>query len=121
MRWGRKGALLMLVVAVLWTALPAAACLFPGRTMGHSACCHRMAQSCPMPGGGISASCCQIQPQQAAVIADSPISPERDRTPAFAFLSVGALVPLIHFEASRRIPQTSPPEISPGASSVLRI
>ena len=121
MWWGKKGALLMLTVAVLWTALPTAACLLPSRRMGRSACCLRMAKSCPMSDAAIKAPCCQIQPGQAAVIADSPIFPERDQTPAYAFHPVGALVPLVTHEASWYNPQTFAPEISPGESSILRI
>ena len=55
------------------------------------------------------------------MITDSPITPERDQALAYAIHPVGTLVPLVAYQADWYIPRTSPPNISPGISSILRI
>lgn len=120
MKGSRKGALLMLVVAVLWGTLPASACMLTLQSSGQLACCRGMAQGCPMRGTNMT-SCCRIYPQNAEVIPDLLFSPElsqklgvashRASPGAFAIPGVVVLNTI----------ESPPPDFPPGASPILRI
>lgn len=118
---GRKGAFLLLVIAVLWSAMPAAACLFESHAMSPLACCRAMAPNCPMHGTDMSSTCCQVQPEQAAAIADVPILPKQVHAPACPLFAPEAVVPILMAVHGWNLPEASPPGISPGAKSILRI
>ena len=84
MNWGRKGALLMLAVVVLWTAIPASACLFAVHSTGRPDCCRGMAGEFDSPSMCANGSCCQAERQNAAVATAPLYSPEQSQKLAVA-------------------------------------
>ncbi len=121
MSFKRKGGLLMLIAAVLWTALPVSACLLTARSMGMSACCRGMAQDCPMRGTDMSSSCCQMHGENVATVPDLLASPEHGQNPALTPYQDSVESPVILHPASRFYQEAPPADISPGRSSILRI
>jgi hypothetical protein len=123
MQVGRKGALAMLVVTVLWAVTPAIACMIPMRPMTRAEheCCKKMAQQCGSSAMPSSHSCCPGHERDTAV---SPV-PTYSRTrpfdvaivPQTAVLLI-ASEPILPISAALEAP---PPEASPGCSSILRI
>ena len=115
----RKGAWLMLLVALLWFALPASACLLTGRSMVQSACCRGMASNCPMHSTGISCMCCPGHENNAAVApaAQAPAT----QVVAFLPFSVDFLLSDDLGPQGRFVFNVPPPDPSPGRLSVLRI
>lgn len=63
MQWGRKFALVMLVVLVFWTAIPALLCLPTMHPTANHSCCRAMVGECRSPVVGASGSCCQVDRQ----------------------------------------------------------
>jgi hypothetical protein len=120
MNGGRKRVILMLVAALLWSVLPASACLLPGHAAGHDACCGGMPQHCPMCSTNMGTSCCQVHVQNVAVSPDLPFPLENLQR--LAFVSPRANIGMSSIARAVN-PNTieSPPENSPGASSILRI
>ena len=121
MEWSRKGALLMLVVALLWSALPAAACLPAMQPSGQPACCRGMVPDCPMQGMNMGNSCCQIRPQNAAVTPDLPFSPEHLQKLVFVCHQASPGAFAIPGVLTLNMIESPPPDLSPGTSSILRI
>jgi hypothetical protein len=121
MHSSRKGAFLLLVVAVFWSALPAAACLLKGHSMNRPACCKAMAPDCPMEGSSMNSSCCTAQPNQAIVVPDIPVLPKQDHALTFPLHATEAVAPVLMAATGWRASESSPPEISPGAKLILRI
>lgn len=76
MNWSRKGALLMLVVAVLWAVTPAFACLLMARPAQQPACCHGVMHHCDAMGASMSSPCCSARSQEIAVVPVPPFAPE---------------------------------------------
>src|SRR5579862_7225537 len=79
MAWGRKGALwMMLVAVVLWTAAPAFACLPGLRLAAQPDCCQQMTADC---GGdmAMTGSCCQLAPTHNAAAMVSAYAPEHEQ------------------------------------------
>lgn len=60
MRVRKTGAILLLLVAVLWAAKPAFACFAPAKT--HGCCMHRM-RDCDPATMQAGAACCQVRSQ----------------------------------------------------------
>jgi hypothetical protein len=121
MNWGRKGALSMLVVAVLWTAMPVSACLLTMQPAGRPACCHGMAQDCDSSAMCASGSCCQAERQNAAVAPVLPYSLEHLQKLALVALPA-VLQPPATPAASHPIAfEAPPPKFPPGGAFALRI
>ncbi len=119
MHMGRKSAVVLLAIVVLWAAMPALACLAP---TGRAACCQSMAmQDCGSPAVMHCSSCCRIQP------ADTPLIPGSasisDHMAGLAQCAVpAALVPLpVAGNGILRTAAIPPLPGSPGNGSVLRI
>jgi hypothetical protein len=64
MHVGRKRALLLLMVVVLWTAAPALACFSPSV---QPACCQAMMQGCDETAAMDGMACCQVHPSESNV------------------------------------------------------
>ena len=119
MNWNKKGTLLMLAMAVLWTALPASACLLASPSTAQPDCCLAMAAACGTAQMGADTSCCELRgtiPPAVSVQAYSPVP-----------LQTAALHEQIEFNplaavAGRfaSIQSTPPPKFPPGGFS-LRI
>jgi hypothetical protein len=116
MRVGKRSAWLMLVVVVLWAAVPALACLMP---TDQDDCCRQMMQVAGSCDTGASQSCCQVHAPDTSVPLGRATRVERP-------------VPLLDMDAVRVLPvpvcgvsssQTfeAPPLIARPGSSVLRI
>lgn len=112
----KQSAILLLAVVVLWTAVPAFACLMPTQ---HHACCQQMTQDCSTTMGADS-SCCQ------AHLPQSNFPPARDlgadRLAQFASDPVSAtlVIPVV----LQKLPvqaATAPPPLTLSSNSVLRI
>jgi len=87
-RVGKINAMLMLVVVVLWAAVPAFACLMPAQ----DECCRQMMQasgSCEM---GTSQSCCQVHGTDSNVPIGRATPPERPVT--LTHSDAGLIMPL---------------------------
>src|ERR1035437_635001 len=120
MRLGRKGALLMLMVAVLWTAIPAFACLLGEQPTVQPACCRGMVRGC-CNSKNASRSCCQVQGHNAAVAPALPYSPEHPQKLALGSHQPG-LQPLTSSDARYgNTFEAPPPKFPPGGASILRI
>ena len=123
MRVSRTGALMMLVITVLWAATPAIACLVPMHQMTKAEhdCCMKMAQECGSSMMPSSHSCCHGQRHETAVSPVTTYSPTRPFdvaiAPQVSILLIASPSVLLHVPAS----EASPPESSPGCSAVLRI
>lgn len=121
MNRSRQPAVLLLVVALLWIALPASACLLSGNATGQSSCCRSMSSNCPMRGMQMSGVCCHIQRQNATVASSASFFSKNlqkaDVLPLPAhreFLSASGAV-------SRYMQTVAPPDTSPGRTSILRV
>lgn len=117
---GRKGAFVLLLVAVLWSVLPAANCLLDGRSMDQLACCRAMAPDCPMHSPDMSNSCCQEHQDQTGSLADAPTIPKYGHTAVLPVYAAEA-VPAVIAGAGWHVRCASPPQASPGTMSILRI
>ena len=120
MNWHNKGVLLMLAVVVLWTALPASACLLASPSVRQLDCCRAMANACETPAMGADSSCCQIHESSPALVSVQPYSPVQSHQSA-ALLSHLGMQPsadsggsMVAFEAPR-------PKFPPGGAFALRI
>jgi hypothetical protein len=121
MTWATKSALLMLALMVVWTAMPASACLLAAPTAGQQACCRNMALDCPSDGMAANGSCCQVSRENPAVT-PGPLSafeyPQRFApVPTQATLQV----PASQGAACHNVLEALPPDCSPGGISILRI
>lgn len=121
MNGSRKGAVLMLVAALLWSALPASACLFPGHATGQPACCRGMTPDCPMNSKAMSSPCCQMHGQNVPVAPKTSFLSEHSQR--ITFLPHPADLESVRDSASlcRLAQSAAPPDTSPGASCILRI
>jgi len=126
MNWGRKEALLMLAVVVLWTTMPAFACLPAMHSTEQSDCCNGMAHACdsssmcaePMCADG---SCCQVH-RQNAVAAMAPVySPENSLELAFAPHPAGLQSRALAGVRVRSAFEAPPPKFLPDGAFILRI
>jgi hypothetical protein len=122
MNLGRKGALLMLAVVVLWAAMPASACLLAVHSTGQPDCCRGMVQEFNSPSMCASGSCCQAERQNATVAAAPLYSPGQSQKLAVARphqsgLRLRASACAIHRNAF----ETPPLKFPPGGAFALRI
>jgi hypothetical protein len=116
----RTFAIVTVLLAFLWVALPALACLLPGRAMtpAEHACCKQMAKMCGSAHMPQSHSCCQkeVQPGNASILVA-----HHQFAPALQVLTVS-----FNFFSSRESELRGnaldrPPAYSPPVSSVLKI
>jgi hypothetical protein len=118
---GRKGAFFLLAVAALWSALPAAACLLNAHTTNRPACCSGMTPDCPMHSPEMNSLCCQIQPGPVIAIPDPLVLHEHGQTPFVPLYWAGAVAPLMLAAPGGCSSEASPPDVSIGARTILRI
>jgi hypothetical protein len=121
MNWGRKGALLMLAVVVLWTAIPASACLFAVHSTGQPDCCRGMAGEFDSPSMCANGSCCQAERQNAAVATAPLYSPEQSQKLAVAPHQPGLHLSAFSSAMHRNALETPPLKFPPGGAFALRI
>lgn len=117
----RKGAMLMLLVAVLWAVLPESACLLTGRSMSQRACCTAMARHCPMEDTGASCVCGETHGESAAVAPEALPSPTQVEAVVFVSFRASLLFDRASAATSDLALNTPPPDPSPGGLSILRI
>ena len=119
----RIGALLMLVITVLWAATPAIACLVPMHQMTKAEydCCLKMAQECGSSMMPSNHSCCHGHQRDTAVSPVAKYSPTRPFD--VAIVPQTAILLISHPSVSLNVPplEAPPPESSLGSSSILRI
>jgi hypothetical protein len=116
MKVGRKSTLAMLMVVVLWTAMPALSCLPPP---AQHACCRGMAESCGSPAMSHQ-SCCQVHSPDATIPLVRITTPESPLTLANS-AHVNIQVPSIVNASSLQMAEATPPASPPGDNSILRI
>lgn len=118
MRVGRKGALVLLAVAVLWTAMPALASL---TSAAEAACCRGMARNCCSRAMVMHHTCCEVHAPEQAVPPGSASTP--DQTVQFAQLPIRAEAPAppVLTGATLFAAGASPSASPPGINSILRI
>lgn len=116
-RMSRKGAFLLLLVAVLWSALPATACLLP--SAAGPGCCRAMPPDCPMQNAGSVCACAPVHQDHAAIAPEAPVLSAHTAACLTRVMNRFSL----HASASRRqlAFAAPPPDPSPGKLSVLRI
>ena len=118
MHVGKRGAFLLLLIAVLWAATPALACLMP---MPHSSCCQGMAmQNCSAPAMAHCGDCCRMQPN------DAPLPPGSASAVSYAVGTVpaariGFILPQHAGRALLPSSETPPPHAPFSLGSILRI
>ncbi len=122
MSWVRKGALLLLAVVVLWSALPVSACLLARQLRTQKDCCRAMARDCDAPGSASNTSCCKITRQDDAVTPVPLYSPKHAQKLSLA-PGTGNLLSArqAHVSLSGITFETPPPKPSPGGNSKLQI
>ena len=120
MAGSRKGAVLMLVVALLWSALPASACLLIKRATGQSSCCRSVATDCRMHSMSGGSACCDIRGKNPPVAPKTSFLPEISQT--ISFLSHPTHLESVREPGSvcRFVQGAMPQCTSPGGSSILR-
>lgn len=112
----KKGALLMLIAILLWTAAPALACLSEGNMRAEHDCCAVM-QTCDTT---MTTSCCQLAPRNSTPAVASEYSPEHDQQPGL--LSQALFLSSSTYSKPTQTANLSVlPDSSAGRSSVLRI
>jgi hypothetical protein len=121
MNWGRKSALLMLSVVVLWTAVPACACLFAVHSTGHPDCCPGMAREFDSPSMCANASCCEAERQNAAVTTVSLYSSKQSQKLAVVPHQPGLHLRAFSYAMHRNAFDTPPLKFPPGGAFALRI
>jgi len=134
LRVGRQGAILMLVAAVLWTALPGFACfLSMPQPTTQASCCQKMAGDCgsmeamgAMESTGSAEmcadpSCCQLREQTIGLVPVQAYAPEQLQKLAVAPDQI--LLPALADPRTgvRNLFETPPPKSSSGVSSILRV
>jgi hypothetical protein len=119
MRMGRKGALLLLAVMVLWAVTPALACL---ARMAQPSCCQGTAmQDCASPAMMQCSDCCRVQPADAPLLPGSASAVDHA---AGSLPSPAATELVVLPEAGEEILlafEAPPPPGFSGAGSILRI
>lgn len=127
MRVGRKGALLLLAVVVLWAAAPALACLTPA---ANAECCRNMNMACcrgmHMRGHDSSAPAycgdmCRLRRADAALLPGSDSTVDHAVCLAESAVPAAAVLPPASGCEAALPPDPSPPPDSAGEGSVLRI
>jgi hypothetical protein len=121
MHWGRKVALLILTAVVLWTTMPASACVLMMQSNARPVCCGEMAQGGAMRGMRMHPTCCRIRGTEPAVTPVPPFSPEHSLKPLLVAYSIRLERPAATDAGWHSALEAPPPRSSPGALSILRI
>jgi hypothetical protein len=121
MNWGRKGAFLMLAVVVLWTAIPASACLLAVHSTAQPDCCRGMLLEFDSPPMCANSSCCQAERQSAAVATAPVYSPEQSQKLAVVLHQPGLHLRAFSCAMHRNASEAPPPKFPPGGAFALRI
>jgi len=121
MSWSRKIAFLMLAVAVLWTAMPASACVLAMQSSARSACCSDMPQSGTMHAISMHPSCCQIRGSVPAVVPAPPFSLDHSQQPTLVPYTSSLASFVTRSSAWRDTLEARPPKFPPGGIFILRI
>src|SRR5271157_1651122 len=118
MHMGRKGAILMLAIVVLWAAGPAVASIVPAPC--HS-CCRAMMMDCDSATMSAAHPCCQLDSSGTAVPQGRVVAPEPQSGAVQSFAS--ALPPDLDRVAGQSAlsSEASPPRSPSGAGTILRI
>lgn len=74
-----------------------------------------------MHGSEMSGSCCQMRSDQTTVVADAPVLPRQSHAQAFLLSAPDPISAAITSPVSWHAREASPPLISPGTNSILRI
>lgn len=119
-RVGKQGVFVMLVVVVLWAAIPAFACLLGMPPAQQHSCCSQMEQHCDSAGMDAHGSCCQVH-QQNVPFAPAPVYTEHSQNFAIVAQQVAAQVSSVVGGQSSIAFEAPPPRDSLGGSSILRI
>jgi hypothetical protein len=120
MNMGRKGAMVLLAVVVLWAAMPAFACLIDANQMSQSECCRAMA-NCDPTAMAADSPCCQIHERTPAVPPVQPFSPVKSLEIAALPHESGIVVTAELGGAYGNTLETPPPKFPPGGAFSLRI
>ena len=110
----------MLIVVVLWTAMPALACLRSASGPMRHSCCSKMAQDCAAMMGA-SATCCQARQDGTGVAAIPLFSPEQFQELALLPPRAGLALPAAASDLRFAAFEAPPPAASPGNHLILRI
>jgi hypothetical protein len=121
MNWDRKGVMLMLAVVVIWTAMPASACLLASHPMEQRDCCRAMANACESPAMGADSSCCQVHGSVPALVSVQAYSQAQSQEAAALPSQVGAELPAVSGRTSMTAFEAPPPKFPPGGAFALRI
>jgi hypothetical protein len=118
MQVGRKGALMLLAVVVLWAAMPSFACL---KAATRPSCCQEEMQDCGSPLTMASPDCCAVQPSPAPILpGDATNTGHRENPAALHIAYEASLQPLLAVTRPSSAAD-SPPRSSSAATSVLRL
>lgn len=111
----------MLAMVVLWTALPASACLLARHARSLPACCRSM-KDCESAAMGADNACCQMHEGSAAVVSVLPYSNDDHAQQLIAMpLKIGVELPAAQGSVSSNAIATPPPKFPPGGAFSLRI
>lgn len=119
MRMGRKGALVLLLMMVLWAATPALACLTPS---AHRSCCQGMAmQECSSPAMMQCGDCCRVQPADAPLLPGSAGAVDHSVGYVPSPSLIALALPSLARHATMPVSEAPLPPGSPATGSILRI
>ncbi len=121
MHWGRKVALFLLATVVLWTAMPASACVLTMQAGAQHVCCGDMAQGGAMHGMKMTSACCQIRGTAPAFTPVPPFSPEHSLKPLLVENPICLERSATSDAGWHSAFEAPPPRSSAGAISILRI
>jgi hypothetical protein len=116
----RKGALLLLVLMVTWTATPLLVCAATSSRAHVPPCCRAMAQPCGQ-ATLMSGSCCTVEKTQLPVEPVTTLSLESSHNVAFVPAGAGPEVQTASAAQLRAADAAPAPDTSPGRTSILRI
>src|ERR1039458_4591908 len=119
----RVRALVLVSIALLWVAAPAAACVLPGVTLtpAERECCHHMAQHCGQTAMPASHSCCQAPGRHNALTQPSVSVRNRRVTIAVAASQATLALPVTTRELLALALHSPPPDPQFSSISILRI
>lgn len=119
MRMGRRGAVALLVVAVLWAAMPALACL---TRLERPSCCQGMEMAeCNSPAMMQCGDCCSVRPADVPLLPGSAGAVDRVVGSVASAAPFAIALPPAAANLISPASETWLPPGSPGVVSVLRI
>ncbi len=116
---GRKGALVLLTIVVLWAAMPALVCPTPA---AHRSCCEGMGmESCASMATMHCGDCCSVQPTHAPLLPGSASATDHAAGSAPSPAPIPQILPLAAGQAMLATSAVPRPPGSSGIGSILRI